>query len=470
MPTLLDKIWRAHLVATDGQGQSILYADRHLVHEVTSPQAFSGLRAAGRRVRRPDLTFAVMDHVPPTDPGRARPLADQVAEAQLAALEKNCAEFGVRLLDMNHPDQGVVHVTMPELGLILPGLTVFCGDSHTATHGAFGALAFGVGTSQVEHILATGCLVQAKPKSLAVTVTGRLAPGVSAKDLALLIISRLGFGGGAGHIIEYRGPAISALSMEERMTICNMSVECGAKGGLIAPDQVTLDYLQGRRYAPAGADWDRAVVAWQELVSDPDAVFDREVVIDAAEARPMVTWGTNPAQSCAIGGRAADPAAIPDPADRADAIAALEYMGLAPGQPMEGLAVDCVFIGSCTNGRLSDLRAAAAVAAGRKVAEGVRALVVPGSGAVKAAAEAEGLDRVFTEAGFQWRMPGCSMCLAMNPDRLEPGQRSAATSNRNFQDRQGRGGRTHLVSPAMAAAAAITGRLTDVSRWEESHG
>ena len=467
MPTLLDKIWQEHTVTETDQGLSLLYADRHLLHEVTSPQAFSGLRAAGRRVRRPELSFAVMDHVPPTDPGRSRPLADPVAETQLQALEKNCRQFGITLLDMDHPRQGVIHVTMPELGIILPGQVVFCGDSHTATHGAFGALAFGIGTSEVEHVLATQTLPQARPRTLLVRVSGRLGPGVYAKDLILAIIGRLGFSGGTGHIIEYAGPAISALDMEGRMTVCNMSVECGAKAGLIAPDQVTFDYLQGRPFAPRGQYWQEALKYWRTLPSDPGADYDRTVELEASELEPQVTWGTNPAQVAPISGRVPEPEQMAEPEARAAARKALAYMDLAPGTPLAGIPVDCVFIGSCTNGRLSDLETAARVARGRKVAPGVRALVVPGSGAVKAQAEARGLDQVFKEAGFEWRMPGCSMCLAMNPDVLEPGQRAASTSNRNFQDRQGRGGRTHLVSPAAAAAAAITGRLCDPRELEQ---
>ncbi len=460
MSTLLDKIWRSHLVRSQAGQPDLLYADRHLVHEVTSPQAFAGLRAAGRQVRRTDLTYAVVDHIVPTD-NRAEPLADAVADAQLKALRANCAEFGVALLDTTDPRQGVIHVCMPELGLILPGQTVFCGDSHTATHGAFGALAFGVGTSEVEHLLATQTLPQDRPRTMAVRVGGALGPGVSAKDLILAIIGRLGVAGGTGHVIEYLGKAVTALSMEGRMTMCNMSVECGAKAGMVAPDETTISWLRGRPYAPQGGDFERAAAWWRTLPSDPGSRYDREVSLDATAIGPQVTWGTNPGQVAEITGAAPDPAGLAGEQERASALRALDYMALKPGVPFRDVAVDCVFIGSCTNGRLEDLRAAAAVVGARKVSPGVRALVVPGSGQVKAQAEAEGLDRVFKEAGFEWRLPGCSMCLAMNPDVLEAGERCASTSNRNFEDRQGRGGRTHLVSPASAAAAAVTGRLSD---------
>jgi 3-isopropylmalate/(R)-2-methylmalate dehydratase large subunit len=460
MPTLLDKIWRDHLVLRQEGQPDLLYADRHLVHEVTSPQAFAGLRAAGRKVRRPDLTFAVVDHIVPTD-DLSEPLADAVADAQLKALRANCAEFGVSLLDMGDPRQGVIHVCMPELGLILPGQTVFCGDSHTATHGAFGALAFGVGTSEVEHLLATQTLAQQRPRTMAVRLDGELGPGVYAKDLILAVIGRLGVAGGTGHVIEYLGTAVSALTIEGRMTMCNMSVECGAKAGMVAPDEKTIAWLRGRPYAPSGDDFARAEAHWRTLASDAGARFDREVSLDAAAIGPQVTWGTNPGQVVELTGFVPDPASYRDEHERAAAARALEYMALKPGTAFKDVAVDCVFIGSCTNGRLEDLRAAAAVLGGRKVAPGVRALVVPGSGQVKAQAEAEGLDRIFQGAGFQWRLPGCSMCLAMNPDVLSAGERCASTSNRNFEDRQGRGGRTHLVSPASAAAAAVTGRLTD---------
>ncbi|MCA1905561.1 MAG: 3-isopropylmalate dehydratase large subunit [Desulfarculus sp.] len=460
MPSLFDKIWSAHVVRRESGQPDLLYADRHLVHEVTSPQAFAGLRLAGRKVRRPDLTYAVVDHVVPTQ-GRFLPWADQVAVAQHQALRANCAEFGVLLLDIDDPRQGVIHVAMPELGLILPGQTVFCGDSHTATHGAFGALAFGIGTSEVEHILATQTLPQTKPATLAVKLNGRPGPGAGAKDLILHIIGRLGVAGGTGHVIEYQGQAIGELSMEGRMTVSNMSVECGAKAGLIAPDDTTFTWLRGRPFAPQGADFDRAVEYWRTLPSDADARFDRTVEIEVEGLAPQVTWGVNPGQVAEISGRVPAPEEFRDPGERAAASRALAYMGLRPGTPIQDIKVDVVFIGSCTNGRLEDLRAAAAVAQGRRVAPGVTALVVPGSGQVKAQAEAEGLDRIFTEAGFQWREPGCSMCLAMNPDVLAPGQRCASTSNRNFEDRQGRGGRTHLCSPATAAASAIQGRLAD---------
>ncbi|MFZ5584836.1 MAG: 3-isopropylmalate dehydratase large subunit [Thermodesulfobacteriota bacterium] len=460
MPTMFEKIWAAHVVRREAGQPDLLYADRHLVHEVTSPQAFDGLRLAGRRVRRPDLTFAVVDHVVPTQ-DRRLPWADQIAVAQHQALQKNCAEFGVLLLDTTDPRQGVIHVCMPELGLILPGQTVFCGDSHTATHGAFGALAFGIGTSEVEHILATQTLSQAKPQTLAVRVVGELGPGVFAKDLILAVIGRLGVAGGTGAVIEYMGPAIGALSMEGRMTVCNMSIECGAKAGLVAPDETTFAWLKGRPYAPAGADFDQAVAHWRSLPSDPGAKFDREFTVDVSGLAPQVTWGTNPGQVMGVDGLVPDPDDMAGNGERAAAERALAYMDLKPGALLREVPVDVVFIGSCTNGRIEDIRAAAAVARGRRVAAGVTALVVPGSGQVKAQAEAEGLDRVLVEAGFQWREPGCSMCLAMNPDVLAPGQRCASTSNRNFEDRQGRGGRTHLCSPASAAVAAVAGRFAD---------
>jgi len=460
MPTLLDKIWENHVVSRRPGQPDLLYVDRHLVHEVTSAQAFAGLLAAGRQVRRPDLTFAVTDHVVPTI-DRHLPLQDQVAAAQLQALTGNCQRCGVMLLDMHDPRQGVIHVCMPELGLTLPGLVILCGDSHTATHGAFGALAFGVGTSEVEHILATQTLPQNKPKTMAVRVQGNLAPGVYAKDLILYIIGQVGVAGGTGHVIEYLGAAFQELSMDGRMTVCNMSVECGARAGMIAPDEKTFAFLQGRPLAPQGADFAKAKAYWQTLTSDPGARYDREVVIQAEGIAPQTTWGINPGQVVEITGRVPDPQNMGDPETARTAGQALEYMGLKPGMPISDIAVDVVFIGSCTNGRLEDLRAAASVAKGRRVHESVSALVVPGSGQVKAQAEAEGLDRVFIEAGFSWRDPGCSMCLAMNPDVLSPGQRCASTSNRNFKDRQGMGGRTHLVSPVTAAAAAVAGRLVD---------
>lgn len=466
MPTLLDTIWAQHIVARQDGRPDLLYVDRHFLHEVTSAQAFEALRRAGRTVRRPDLSFATMDHVVPTDSNRTRPLDDTVAEVQLATLERNCGESGIFLLHMSHPHQGIIHVAMPELGLVLPGLTVFCGDSHTSTYGAFGALAFGIGTSEVEHVLATQCLPQSKPRTMAVRVEGKLDSGVTAKDLALAIVGRVGAGGANGYVIEYVGEAIRALSMEERMTVCNMSVECGAKAGLIQPDETTFAYLTGKPNAPKDLKFAEAVEYWRTLRSDSDAVYDRELTLTASDLAPQVTWGTNPAQVTAITGNVPDPASFEDPDERDAAQRSLEYMGLQPGTPMQDIAVDYVFIGSCTNGRLSDLREAARIARNRKVAKGVTALVVPGSGQVKAQAEAEGLDRIFLAAGFQWRKPGCSMCLGMNPDVLRPGERCASTSNRNFENRQGRGGRTHLVSPATAAAAAVSGRLTDPRQME----
>jgi len=459
--TLAEKIWDAHLVRSAEGEPDLLYIDLHLVHEVTSPQAFDGLRTAGRPVRRPDLTIATEDHNVPTlgvtGPGLplsgpGSPVTDPVSREQLETLRKNCAEFGVRLHPMGDAGQGVVHVIGPQLGLTQPGTTIVCGDSHTSTHGAFGALAFGIGTSEVEHVLATQTLPQRRPKTMAVNVAGDLPPGVSAKDLILAIIAQIGTGGGQGHVIEYRGEAIRALSMEGRMTVCNMSIEAGARAGLVAPDEVTFGYLADKPHAPSGAEWDSAVAYWRSLVTDADATFDREVVVDASALSPYVTWGTNPGQALPLA------AAVPEPSSPEDQ-RALDYMGLTPGTPLRDVAVDTVFVGSCTNGRIEDLRTAAAVLSGRKVADGVRMLVVPGSMAVRAAAEAEGLDQVFAAAGAQWRGAGCSMCLGMNPDTLAPGERSASTSNRNFEGRQGKGGRTHLVSPAVAAATAVTGRL-----------
>jgi len=461
MPTLLDKIWQDHIVVQGKGGPDLLYVDRHLIHEVTSPQAFEGLRREGRTVRRPDLTFAVMDHVVPTTENRSRPLADRAAEAQLAALEANCLEFGIPLESMDHPCQGIVHVTMPERGLILPGLTVFCGDSHTCTHGAFGSLAFGIGTSQVEHVLVTQCLPELKPKNLAVRVEGALQKGATAKDLILAIIKRLGASGGNGFVIEFQGPVIRDLSMDERMTVCNMSVECGAKAGMIAPDETTFAYLGDKTRAPQGVDLARAMDFWRTLPSDPDSHYDRQIIMDASDLTPQVTWGTNPSQAVNIEGRVPNPNEFEEAEISDAAIRSLQYMGLTPGTPVRDIPIDHVFIGSCTNGRISDLRQAAALVKGRKVSSGVTALVVSGSAKAKAQAEAEGLDRIFKEAGFQWRLPGCSMCLGMNPDVLAPGQRCASTSNRNFENRQGRGGRTHLVSPITAAACALTGRLAD---------
>src|SRR4051812_27638384 len=459
--TLAEKVWDAHVVptsGTEGAGEpDLLYIDLHLVHEVTSPQAFDGLRLAGRSVRRPDLTLATEDHnVPTTD--TLLPIADPVSRTQVETLRKNCAEFGVRLHPMNDPGQGIVHVVGPQLGLTQPGVTVVCGDSHTSTHGAFGALAFGIGTSEVEHVLATQTLPLRRPKTMAVNVDGELPPGVTAKDIVLTIIARIGTGGGAGYIIEYRGSAIQALSMEGRMTVCNMSIEAGARAGMIAPDETTFAYLAGRPHAPKGEDWHTAVEYWRSLRTDDDATFDREVTIDAAELSPFVTWGTNPAQGVPLD------AAVPDPAElgnaaQAAAERALQYMDLRPRTPIRDISVDTVFLGSCTNGRIEDLRAAADVIRGRSVADGVRMLVVPGSMLVKQQAEAEGLHEVFIAAGAEWRSAGCSMCLGMNPDTLAPGERCASTSNRNFEGRQGAGGRTHLVSPGVAAATAVTGHF-----------
>ncbi|MCO5992061.1 3-isopropylmalate dehydratase large subunit [Actinoallomurus rhizosphaericola] len=457
--TLADKVYDAHVVRSAEGEPDVLYIDLHLVHEVTSPQAFDGLRMANRTVRRPDLTIATEDHnVPTTD--ILAPIADPVSRTQVETLRKNCAEFGVRLHPMGDAGQGIVHVIGPQLGLTQPGMTIVCGDSHTSTHGAFGALAFGIGTSEVEHVLATQTLSQRKPKMMAVTVNGELPYGVTAKDLILAIIAKIGTGGGQGHIIEYRGEAIRSLSMEGRMTVCNMSIEAGARAGMIAPDETTFAYLEGRPHAPSGADWEAAKEYWRSLRTDDDAVFDKEVVIDASELTPFVTWGTNPGQGAPLAASVPEPSSFTDPTHRAAAERALEYMGLTAGTPLRDVTVDTVFVGSCTNGRIEDLRAAAEVIKGRKVADGVRMLIVPGSMKVKAQAEEEGLNEVFTAAGAEWREAGCSMCLGMNPDQLKPGERSASTSNRNFEGRQGKGGRTHLVSPAVAAATAVTGRLT----------
>jgi 3-isopropylmalate/(R)-2-methylmalate dehydratase large subunit len=457
--TLAAKIWDEHAVRRARGEPDLLYIDLHLVHEVSSPQAFAGLRLAGRTVRRPDLTLATEDHSVPTD-GIGLPIADPAARIQLETLRENCAACGIRLYPMGAPEQGIVHVIGPQLGLTQPGMTIVCGDSHTSTHGAFGALAFGIGTSEVEHVLATQTLPQIRPRTMAVTVAGALPDGVSPKDLILQVIARIGVGGGAGHVIEYRGAAIRALSMEGRMTVCNMSIEAGARAGLVAPDETTYAYLRGRPYAPTGPDWDAALAYWSALRSDDDAVFDSEIVVDAGELSPYVTWGTNPGQGAPLAGRIPDPASFADPAARAAAERALAYMGLAPGTRLRDIAVDTVFLGSCTNGRIEDLRAAADILRGRRVARGVRMLVVPGSMQVKAQAEAEGLHEVFLTAGAQWRAAGCSMCVGMNPDQLAPRQRAASTSNRNFEGRQGKGGRTHLVSPQVAAATAITGTLT----------
>ncbi len=457
--TLADKLWERHLVV-DGGGADpdLLYIDLHLVHEVTSPQAFDGLRLNGRKVRRPDLTLATEDHNVPTA-DIDQPIADPISAKQIQTLRNNTAEFGITNHEMGSPGQGIVHVIGPEQGLTQPGMTVVCGDSHTATHGAFGALAFGIGTSEVEHVLATQTLPQVRPKSMAVTIEGTLPEGSTAKDVILAIIGRIGTGGGIGHVIEYRGEAIRGLSMEGRMTVCNMSIEAGAKAGMIAPDETTFEYLAGRSGAPSGDDWEAAVADWKTLVTDDGATFDSEVIIDAVDIVPHVSWGTNPGQVAPIAGTVPDPSSFDDPAEADAAARALDYMGLEAGTPFGEIPVDTVFIGSCTNSRIEDLRAAAAVAEGRTVAEGMRTLVVPGSFAVKEQAEAEGLSEIFTAAGFDWREPGCSMCLAMNPDKLAPGERSASTSNRNFEGRQGRGGRTHLVSPEIAAATAIAGHL-----------
>ncbi|MEV0850303.1 3-isopropylmalate dehydratase large subunit [Streptomyces sp. NPDC049954] len=456
--TLAEKVWDDHVVRHAEGEPDLLFIDLHLLHEVTSPQAFDGLRQNGRQVRRLDLTIATEDHNTPTL-DIDKPIADPVSRVQLETLRKNCADFGVRLHPLGDVEQGVVHVVGPQLGLTQPGTTVVCGDSHTSTHGAFGALAFGIGTSQVEHVLATQTLPMARPMTMAVTVEGELPEDVSAKDLILAVIAKIGTGGGQGYILEYRGPAIEKLSMESRMTICNMSIEAGARAGMIAPDETTFAYLKDRDHAPQGADWDAAVAYWKTLRSDEDAVFDAEVVIDAGELAPFVTWGTNPGQGAPLSANVPDPATYADTSERHAAEKALEYMGLSAGQPLREISVDTVFVGSCTNGRIEDLRSAAAVLEGRKVAEDVRMLVVPGSVRVALQAVEEGLDKVFTAAGAEWRHAGCSMCLGMNPDQLAPGERSASTSNRNFEGRQGKGGRTHLVSPQVAAATAVLGRL-----------
>ncbi|HEX4405493.1 MAG TPA: 3-isopropylmalate dehydratase large subunit [Polyangia bacterium] len=456
--TLFEKIWDAHLVrAATADTPATLYVDLHLIHEVTSPQAFTWLRERNLKVRRPARTVATMDHSTPTTPRNKEgkiPVLDNAAAAQIAQLETNCKDFGIELFSLGTEGQGIVHVIGPELGVTQPGQVIVCGDSHTSTHGAFGALAFGIGTSEVSHVLATQSLLQNKPKTLAVTVEGQLKPGVTAKDVVLAVIARLGIGGGTGHVIEYRGSAIRALSMEERMTVCNMSIEAGARAGMIAPDEITFEYLKGRPRAPQGAAWDKAVAAWRALPSDPGATYDREEKFDAAAIEPMITYGTNPGMGMAIGAK------VPAPANASD-VKALAYMGIKGDEPLLGHKVDVVFIGSCTNSRMSDLRAAATIFKGRKVAPGVRALIVPGSQRIKKAAEAEGLDRVFTEAGAEWREAGCSMCIAMNGDQLKPGQYAVSTSNRNFEGRQGAGGRTFLASPLTAAASAVTGKVTD---------
>ncbi|MBV8396160.1 MAG: 3-isopropylmalate dehydratase large subunit [Actinobacteria bacterium] len=454
--TLFDRVWASHVVA---ENPTLLYIELHLVHEVTSPQAFEGLRLAGRRVRRPDLTLATMDHAVPTDGG---PITDPMAKEQLDALRRNCEEFGVPLFATGSGHEGIVHVIGPELGLTRPGITIVCGDSHTSTHGALGALAFGIGTSEVEHVLATQTLVLPRPKSMRIRFVGDLPFGLTPKDVILGAIAQMGVAGAKGHVVEYSGAAIRAMSMEGRMTVCNMTVEGGGRAGYVCPDDTTFAYLEGRASSPTGAEWERALDEWRALVTDDDATFDREVVVDVERLRPQVSWGTNPGMTTSVDGRVPDPSEFSEPSERATVERALEYMALEPGTPIEEIRIDRVFIGSCTNSRIEDLRAAASVVRGRRVHPKVRALVVPGSAIVKAQAEAEGLDRVFTEAGFEWRHAGCSMCLGMNPDVLAPGERCASTSNRNFEGRQGRGGRTHLVSPEMAAAAAIEGRFVDV--------
>ena len=461
--TLFDKIWDEHIVRQAADGPALLYVDLHLVHEVTSPQAFEGLRLAGRPVRRPDLTVATVDHNIPTD-ARRLPIADEVSRRQVEALLSNARDFGIELFDLESAEQGIVHVIGPELGLTQPGMVIVCGDSHTSTHGAFGSLAFGIGTSEVEHVLATQTIMQSRPKTMEARFTGRPGPGVGAKDLILALIGRIGTAGASGHVIEYTGSAIRELSMEGRMTVCNMSIEAGARAGMIAPDEQTVSYVAGRPRVPRGAQWDRAVRRWRALTTDPGARYDTTIELDAATIAPQVSWGTNPGMVTAVTGRVPNPAEFASAAEREAAGRALSYMGLEAGTPLEEVPIDRVFIGSCTNGRLEDLREAAAVLRGRHTAEGVRAMVVPGSMAVKAQAEREGLDRIFIEAGLEWRNAGCSMCLGMNPDILAPGERCASTSNRNFEGRQGKGGRTHLMSPAMAAAAAVTGKLTDVRR------
>jgi len=462
--TLFDKIWNTHVVREKAGEPALIYIDLHLIHEVTSPQAFEGLALSRRKVRRTDRTFATLDHnVPTTD--RSLPITDKDSKLQIEMLRKNCKEFGVPLFDLGDIQQGIVHVIGPELGLTQPGMTIVCGDSHTATHGALGALAFGIGTSEVEHVLATQCLWQEKPKSMEVRIESKLGRGVGAKDLILGIIGRITTDGGTGHVIEYRGPVIEALSMEERMTVCNMSIEGGARAGMVAPDQKTVEYLRGRRYVPEGAEFDKLAARWLEFATDAGAKFDRSVVFQGSEFAPQVTWGTNPGMVTEVSGTVPDPSSLADATQRRAAELALEYMALRPGTPIEDIKLDRVFIGSCTNGRLSDLQAAAMIVKGRKVASAVHALVVPGSQLVKQQAEEIGLDRVFKEAGFEWRESGCSMCLGMNPDILKPGERCASTSNRNFEGRQGKGGRTHLVSPVMAAAAAVAGHFVDVREW-----
>jgi 3-isopropylmalate/(R)-2-methylmalate dehydratase large subunit len=461
--TLYQKVWDSHIVA-EPQGEApLIYVDRHLVHEVTSPQAFSGLKVAGRKLRAPEKTFATMDHNTSTKSASLDALSP-MARIQVETLAQNCEEFGIRLYDIHHKNQGIVHVIGPELGITLPGTVIVCGDSHTATHGAFGALAFGIGTSEVEHVMATQTLRQLKAKTMKIEVRGQVADGITAKDIVLAIIGKIGMDGGTGYVIEFCGEAIEALSMEGRMTVCNMAIEMGAKAGMVAPDATTIDYLQGREFAPKGVDWDNAIAAWRALKSDDDAIFDAHIVLEAADIAPQLTWGTNPGQVVAIDQAVPNPTDETNPTVRSSIEKALEYVALAPGTRMTDVSINKVFIGSCTNSRIEDLRAAANQAKGRKVAKGVTAIVVPGSGLVKEQAEAEGLDKIFIEAGFEWRLPGCSMCLAMNDDRLEAGDRCASTSNRNFEGRQGRGSRTHLVSPAMAAAAAVAGHFVDIRK------
>ena len=461
--TLFEKIWDQHVVHEVPNQHSLLYVDLHLVHEVTSPQAFEGLRLAGRKLRRPELTVATQDHnVPTTD--RSLPIVDPISKQQILTLRNNSADFGVRLYDLDSINQGIVHVIGPELGFTQPGMTIVCGDSHTATHGAFGALAFGIGTSEVEHVMATQTLIQTKPKTCELRVNGKLAPGVTSKDLILYLIGKISTAGGTGYVLEYTGTAIESLSMEERMTICNMSIEAGARAGMIAPDETTFEYLRGREHVPA--DFDAAVERWRQLPSDEGAVYDRVEIFDAADIAPQITWGTNPGQVARVDSVVPSPDQFSDPVERTSCEQALEYMDLKPGQSIEDISIDRVFIGSCTNSRIEDLRAAAATVKNKKINDKVHAMVVPGSGIVKKQAEEEGLDKIFTDAGFEWREAGCSMCLAMNPDKLESGERCASTSNRNFEGRQGRGGRTHLVSPAMAAAAAIAGHIVDIRNWD----
>ena len=464
--TLFEKVWDQHLVAAPEGEPALIYIDLHLLHEVTSPQAFEGLRLTGRKLRRPDRCVATVDHNIPTIAKDRLVITDQIASKQMDTLRKNCKDFGVQLFDVDSANQGIVHVIGPELGLTKPGMTIVCGDSHTSTHGAFGALAFGIGTSEVEHVMATQCLPQSRPKTFLIRVEGELPTGVGAKDVALGIIGRIGTDGATGHVIEYAGSAIRSLSVEGRMTVCNMSIEAGARAGMIAPDATTFAYLKGKQFSPSGAAWDQAVAHWSTLPSDPEATYDRELVLNAAELAPSVTWGTSPGMVASITDAVPDPTAAPTETERRAFERALEYMDLKAGTPLEQVSIDRVFVGSCTNARIEDLRAAAKVAQGYHVASTVSAMVVPGSMPVKKQAEAEGLDKIFINAGFDWREPGCSMCLGMNPDILQPGERCASTSNRNFEGRQGRGGRTHLVSPMMAAAAAITGHFTDIRNWK----